>query len=97
MSIVQFLYKFDKYVLNPVILLMFAVALMYFVYGVVRFLSIDAAEKGSSREEARNSIMWGIIGMVVMFSVYGLIKLILVTFGITGTDVGPAKEFIKFT
>lgn len=96
MTVIEFLYRFNQYVLNPIILLLFAVALLYFIYGVVRFLSIDASEKGNSREEARNAILWGIIGMTIMFSVYALIAIVLKTFGITSGDVGPGSQFIKF-
>ncbi len=73
---------------------MFSLALLYFVYGVIRFLSLDAADK--TRDEAKNAILWGIVGMFIMFSVYGIIKVLLSTFGITSTDVGPASQYIKF-
>ena len=74
---------------------MFAVAFLYFVYGIVRFLSTDAGDKGGTRVEARNAMLWGIVGMVVMFSVYGLIRLVLSTFGITsvGTTVAPIIRY----
>jgi uncharacterized membrane protein YidH (DUF202 family) len=96
MTVIEFLFRFNQYVLNPIILLLFAVALLYFVYGVVRFLSIDASEKGNSREESRNAIFWGIVGMIVMFSVYALIAIVLNTFGISSGDVGPGSQFIRF-
>lgn len=94
-TITTFLNKFNYYILNPIILLMFGLSLVYFLYGVIKFLSIDAGEKGNERIEARNSIMWGIVGMVVMFSVYGLITAVLRTFGITSVpnDVRPIIRF----
>ena len=81
MTIVEFLKKVDNLVLNPVILLLFAVSVVYFLYGIVKFLSLESGDK--SRDEARNAILWGIIGMVIMFSVYGIIKFLLSSFGIT--------------
>ncbi len=92
MTIVPFLYKLNNLVLNPLILLAFAVSFVCFLYGIVKFLSLDVADK--SRTEARNSIMWGIVGMVIMFSVYGIIKFILATFGITGLPA-DAKHFLN--
>ncbi len=94
-SIVGFLQKVDKFILNPLILLAFSLAFVYFFYGIVKFLSIDAADK--SRKEARDAIMWGIVGMIIMFSVYGLIRFVLATFGVPVTDssLGAAKTFLK--
>lgn len=93
-DITLFIQSVDRVILNPLIILMFSLALLYFVYGVIRFLSLDAADK--TRDEAKNAILWGIVGMFIMFSVYGIIKVLLSTFGITSTDVGPASQYIKF-
>ena len=64
------------------LLLLFSVSFVYFLWGIVKFLSIDAGDKGNSRGEARNAILWGVIGMVIMFSVYGIIRFLLSSFGI---------------
>ena len=90
MTIVPFLYKVNNLILNPLIALAFALAFVYFVYGVVRFLRLESGDK--SREEAKNAIMWGIVGMVIMFSVYGIIRFVLATFGVTPTS--PAGQFL---
>jgi hypothetical protein len=91
-TIVPFLNQLNKVILNPLILLMFGLALVYFIYGIIKFLSLPAGDKG--REEARKSIMWGIIGMAIMFSVFGLIHFILSTFGVTGDVSAPTKPYI---
>jgi hypothetical protein len=80
MTITGFLDRFNYYILNPIIILGFALAFVYIIYSVVRFLSKDAADK--DRIESRNAIFWGIFGLFIMFSVYGLIRLVLGTFGI---------------
>ncbi len=97
MTIVRFLNKFNDLILNPLILLAFALSFAYFTYGVVKFLSVDVADKSTARAEARNSIMWGIVGMVIMFSVYGIIKFVLGSFGISPTDasLNTAKPYLK--
>jgi len=91
MTIVDFLYRVNKFILNPIILLAFSLAFLYFIYGIVKFLSSDASDKSTTRGEARSSILWGLVGMVIMFSVYGLIGFVLSTFGIGPTDI-PSKE-----
>ena len=95
MTIVPFLYKVNNLILNPIIGLLFAVSFAYFIYGIVRFLSTDVADK--SRQEARDSMMWGILGMVIMFSVFGIIQFILVTFGVSTSDPAllNANQFIN--
>ena len=91
MTIVPFLEKVDLVILNPLIFLMFGLAGVYFIYGIVKYLSLEAGDK--SRKEAQDSIIWGIVGMVIMISVYGLIKFILATFGISDISA-DAKPFI---
>lgn len=84
-TIAPFLNKVNAFILNPIIYLLFAVSFVYFSYGVVRFLTLDASD--GKRKEARDAILWGIVGMVIMFSVYGLIRFVLATFGIDQSDV----------
>ena len=95
-SIVSFLQRFSSVILNPIILLMFALSFLYFVYGVFKFLSLDMNAVDKSRQEARDSIIWGIVGMVIMFSVFGLIRFVLDTFGISPSDINSsgAKGFL---
>lgn len=95
MTIVPFLHRVNAVILNPLILLAFSLAFLYFIYGIVKFLNMDAGDK--SRKEAQDAILYGIIGMVIMFSVYGIIKFVLATFGIPDSDPSliNAKPFIR--
>jgi succinate dehydrogenase/fumarate reductase cytochrome b subunit len=94
MSIDTFLHKVNDLILNPIIALLFALSFVYFIYGIIRFLASDAGDKGGQRAEARNSIIWGIVGMVIMFSVFGIIKFVMTTFGISSSDIGDAKNYL---
>jgi hypothetical protein len=95
MTIVPFLDRFNDLILNPIILLLFSLSFLYFTYGVVKFLSMDAADKG--RDEAKRSILWGMVGMLIMFSVYGIIHFVLVSFGISPSDLPKdTNSFIKY-
>jgi hypothetical protein len=84
-SFPSFLQKVDQYILNPIILLLFAVATVYFIYGIVKYLSLDPSD--AKRKEARDAIIWGLVGMLIMFSVYGLIGFVLTTFGVSTSNV----------
>lgn len=95
MSINDFLQRVNYYILNPLILLMFALAFLYFVYGIVRFVSKESIDK--DRVESRNAILWGLVGMFIMFSVYGLIRFTLATFGISPDSIPvDAQPYINF-
>ena len=83
MTIETFLNKVDKFILNPLIILLFSLAFLYFIYGIVKFVNPATPEK--DKIEARDSMFWGLIGMAIMFSVYGLVGFVLKTFGISGT------------
>lgn len=96
MTIVPFLNKVNDLVLNPLILLAFSISFVLFVYNAIRFLSVDPGDKGSTREEAKKSMLWGLVGMIIMFSVYGLIGFVIDTFGISSSDISAeATQFIK--
>ncbi len=93
MTIVPFLNRVSEVILNPLILLVFSLSFVYFVYSVVRFLQLEAGDK--DRKEAQNAIIWGIVGMVIMFSVYGIIHFVLATFGVTTIDLKDSPDAQK--
>jgi hypothetical protein len=79
----EFLGKINQFILNPIIRLLFAVAILYFTWGIFQFISSETAD--NKREEGKKKIFYGIIGLFVMFSAYGIIKLILSTFGLSSS------------
>lgn len=80
MEISKFLGAIAQVILNPLIVFGFVVALLYFFWGILKFV-MNAGEV-SGRDEGKQSILWGLIGMFIMVSVFGIIKIILNTFGI---------------
>jgi uncharacterized membrane protein len=80
MSIDEFLNKINEFILNPIIYLAFAVAMLIFFFGIFQFVRSETSDK--ERDKGKKKIFWGLVGMFVMFSAFGLIRLILGTFGI---------------
>ncbi|MDB5266498.1 MAG: seg [Parcubacteria group bacterium] len=78
LSIAPFLNKVNQFILNPLIGLLFAVALCIFIYGIVLF--IKDSNDSTAREKGRRSILYGLVGMFIMFSAYGIVRVILNTF-----------------
>ena len=80
MDIKPFLNNFNGAILNPLILLIFGIAFVVFFIGIFQF--IRTASDGAEREAGKKKILYGLIGMLIMFSAYGLIHVVLGTFGI---------------
>ncbi|MFO0718813.1 MAG: hypothetical protein U0522_02190 [Candidatus Paceibacterota bacterium] len=80
MTINTLLNKIISVILQPIVVLMFVVALMVFFWGIVQFINTSNTDDG--REKGKRNILWGVVGMFIMFSVYGIIHIILQTFGI---------------
>ena len=79
-----FLGKVVKEIVNPLILLLSAAAFVLFVWGVFEFIKGAGDEK--KREEGRSAIMWGLIGLVIIFGAYSIINLVLGTAGLPTID-----------
>lgn len=72
--------KISDQIINPVILLLFVLALLYFIWGVTQY--IIKADSDEQREQGRQHIIWGIVGMFIMFAVKGIIEIIKNTIGV---------------
>ena len=85
-SITGLLGKIATYILNPLIVLGFTVATIFLFYGIVEMIyKADSSDLSKNR----NNVKWGIIGLFIMFSVYGILRLTLATFGITPPSFLP--------
>jgi len=60
---------------NVLIPLVFAIALLVFLYGVFDYFILGGGDEGK-REEGRKLMLWAIIGFVVMVSIFGIVNLI---------------------
>jgi len=87
MSMTELLNKINALIINPIIILAFAVALLVFFWGLVQFIMSETAD--AKRKDGSKKIIYGLLGMFVMLSVYGIIRLILDTFGILAPGYIP--------
>ncbi|HEY4517196.1 MAG TPA: hypothetical protein VJG64_04600 [Candidatus Paceibacterota bacterium] len=76
----QIIGKFNDAILNPAILVVFTLGFFLFVWGLVQFLK--ALNEGGDAKEGKQHMLWGVAGMFIMVSVYGIIALISNTFGL---------------
>jgi len=82
-----FIRHVDTLIVNPLILLLFAVATVYFLWGVFDFISNQENEE--KKTAGKKHMLWGIIGLTIMLGVWAILSIILSTFGITG--IAPDK------
>jgi uncharacterized membrane protein YidH (DUF202 family) len=76
--------RVNAVILNPLIVFMFAVAVVYFIYGVFEFLS--NADSDDARTTGKTHMLWGVIGMFIMMAVFGIMQVIMNTLGVTGVS-----------
>jgi ABC-type multidrug transport system fused ATPase/permease subunit len=79
-TVAEFMARVYDVVLNPLIGFMFALALVLFLIGMIQFF----VNRGSSNEKAnegKQHMLWGVIGMFIMLSVFGIMRLIIGTIG----------------
>ncbi|MBI4065846.1 hypothetical protein HY412_01465 [Candidatus Kaiserbacteria bacterium] len=74
----EFLVKVVTEIVNPIILLLAGAAFVLFVWGVFEF--IKGAGDETKRTEGKKAIMWGLIGLVIIFGAYGIINLAISPF-----------------
>ena len=74
---IPLLENIKQFIVDPIILLLFGLALLYFLYGLVAFLWQGDTVKNST--QGRDRIIWGLVGMAIMASVYGFLNVIVST------------------
>jgi hypothetical protein len=77
-----------NYVLVPVL---FALAFIVFLWGIV-VKYIFSAGDAEKVKEGHKLILWGLIGFVVMISLWGLVNVIANTFGLYGVSAPPTPR-----
>jgi len=65
-----------------------AIAFITFLWGVYKYFILGAAEE-KSRTEGKQFVLWGIIGFVVILSVWALVSIVTSTFNLTGAQSKP--------
>ncbi len=73
---------------KSVIPLIFALATAVFLWGMVRFLFINVGEE-TKREQGKQFMIWGVIALAVMLSVWGLVGVLRSTFNLGSGSILP--------
>lgn len=68
-------------ILSPLVTLIALAAFVVFIWGVVDF--IRGADDAEKRSTGQRHMVWGIIGLVIIYGANAIVKIIVNTFGFT--------------
>jgi hypothetical protein len=88
MNIDQLIVKISTYILNPFIAVLFVVATVWFLIGLIRYFLPQGNEQ--NRKIGQSHMLWGLVGMFLMISVFGIMRLIVNTFGVNLSEYGAS-------
>lgn len=84
MAIEGVLVKFVDVIIDPLITLLFAAAMLLFIWGLFQFM-VDL-QGGGDGKDGKQHMLWGIIGVTIMFSVGGIINLVSNSIGVNSQN-----------
>lgn len=71
----DFLDDISEFINGTLIPLVFAVALLFFIYGMFKYFILGGDDDGK-RKEGRMLMIYAIVGFVAMVSVFGIVNLV---------------------
>ncbi len=80
-----------KGIINTIIPLLISIAVLTLIWGIVKF--VTSAGNEDKRSEGRDLMIYGIIGLFVMVSIWGLVNVLVSTFGLGG---GSAPDLPRY-
>ena len=74
----EFVGNLFTHIVNPILFILGAIAVILFLFGLVKFIAVP--DKDEKREEGKRHMIFGLVGLFIIFFVEGLLLLL--------TDVG---------
>jgi uncharacterized membrane protein YidH (DUF202 family) len=92
-SLDSFIGKVDTLIINPLILFLFALAVVYFLYGVLEFLMNQENEE--KKTAGKSHMLWGVVGIVIMMGVFTILNMIISTLNIQ--EINPEQGTVQLS
>jgi len=83
-SLDGFIRNVNDMIINPLIAFLFALAIAFFLYGVLEFFLNQENEEAKTK--GKSHMIWGVIGITIMMSVFTIMNIILSTLDINYID-----------
>ncbi len=81
-----FLGSIGTFINNVLIPLIFALALLFFIYGMFKYF-IQGGDDQGNRETGRQLMIWAVLGFVFMVSIWGIVNLVANGLGFSGEQI----------
>ncbi len=79
-SVDNLITKFGTYIVDPILLVIFATGFFMFMWGLFQFMV--NVSRGEDTSSGKQHMIYGTLGMLIMVSVYGIIAFLDNTFGL---------------
>jgi uncharacterized membrane protein len=73
-SVYRLIGSIENLIINPLIELLFAAGLVFFLWGLAQFIMNADSDEG--RTKGKQHMIWGIIGMFIMVGAYAIINIL---------------------
>src|SRR3989338_6626209 len=91
-SVDSFVQSVNTLIINPLIILLFALAIAYFLYGVFEFIVNQQNEE--KKTSGKSHMLWGIVGITIMMGLWAILGVILNSFNLSG-EIKPESGEVK--
>lgn len=89
----EFLGKVNAEIINPLILFLFALAVLFFLYGMLEFLFNQQSEE--KRTAGKSHMLWGVLGIAIMLGVFTIMNIILNTLSIPKSEIDVEEGTVE--
>lgn len=88
------IFRVANAVISAAVPIVISLAILVFIWGVLRYVISSDEDK---RKEGKNLMLWGIVGIFVMVSVWGLVGILQKTIGVDSGDNAPQTPKLPTT
>jgi hypothetical protein len=80
-DVANFMSRVYEVIINPLVVFFFALALVLFLFGMLKFLANRSGGNDEKLKEGKQHMLWGIVGMFIMITVFAIMRIIINTLG----------------
>ena len=83
--------KFETLIIQPAMAMIFAAGLFLFTWGLMQFLwNLD---EGGAQTEGKWHMVYGLLGMFIMVSIWGILNIATATFGFSANPANNTNMY----
>ena len=95
MDLNKFIANVDNMIINPLIGFLFALAIVFFLYGVLEFFMNQENEE--KKTTGKSHMIWGVVGITIMLGVWTILSIVLNTLGISKSEINPEEGTVNLS